>query len=124
MEEDEQEGKAAEEDEVIEEGVFERSDDEDDPSLHDVAEAVGEIYGGYKKAYGSASKGDKIKILLIVLPLVITFIIGFVGIFVANVGQTLAVRSVEITGLVLMGVGLGGFFLTIVLIIVISKLKH
>lgn len=114
-----------EEDEVLEEAVFEREIESDDKlTVRDTVQAAGEIYGEYKKAYNSATKTDKAKILLILLPLAITFVLGFVGIFIANLGQSLGLGNIEIIGFVLMGIGLGGFFLTIVLLVVISKIKQ
>ena len=100
-----------------------KGQDEDEPTMADVVDAVKDIYGGYKSAYKAASRQDQAKILAIFLPLILTFIIGVIGIAVANFGQYFAERSVEIVGIVLMGIGLGGFFLTIVLLLVISKIK-
>ena len=112
-----------EDDEVLEEGDFERKSGEEAVTPRDAVKVMGEIYGEYKKAYKSASKSDKAKFLLIILPILITLALGFVGIFIANMGQALELKTVEIIGLVIMGIGLGGFVLTLVLIIVISKLK-
>lgn len=101
-------------------------DDYDDEKVTpmDALHAVGEIFGEYKKAYKGASKKDKRTILAIVLPLAITFVLGFIGVFLANIGQSIAFRTLEIVGFVFMGVGLGGFFLTIVILIIWSKTQE
>ena len=96
---------------------------EDEPTIADAVDAVKDIYDDYKSAYQTASRKDQAKILAIFLPLLLTFIIGVIGVAVANFGQYFAQHSIEIVGFVLMGVGLGGFFLTIVLLLVISKIK-
>ena len=114
-----------EEDEVLDECVFDKqkSEEEEEVTPREVVQTVKEIYGEYKKAYNSASKADKAKILLIVLPLVITIILGVVGIIVANTGQAFGLENVELAGVIIIGVGFGGFFLTIVFIGIISKFK-
>lgn len=98
-------------------------EEQDEYTITDVVGAVKDIYGNYKSAYKAASRKDRAIILAIFLPLVLTLIIGAIGIALANCGQYFARHTVEIVGWVLMGIGLGGFFLTIVLIIVISKIK-
>lgn len=111
-------------DEVLEEAVFDKRAEEDEEiTARDAVQTVKEIYGEYKKAYSHASKHDKAKILLILLPLAITLILGFVGIVVANVGQMFRLWNVELTGIIIIALGFGGFFITIVLIAVISKFK-
>lgn len=104
-------------------GYDDYDDDYDDEKVTplNALHAVGEIVGEYKKAYDGASKKDKRTLLSIVLPLAITFVLGFIGVFLANTGQSLAFRTLEIVGFVFMGVGLGGFFLTIVILIIWSK---
>ena len=114
-----------EEDEVLDECVFDKQKSEEDEELtpRKVAHTVKEIYGDYKKAYSSTSKRDKVKILLIIVPLVITFILGAVGIVIANIGQSLGLENVELAGVIIIAIGFGGFFMTIVLLGIISKLK-
>lgn len=92
----------------------------DAESLFDAACDIADMY---KEQYKSASKKDKALILAIVLPLALLLIIGAAGIFLANFGQALELRQLEIVGFVFMGVGLGGFFLYIVGILIWSKFR-
>ncbi len=108
----------------VEETSIENIDYDEKATCLDALEAVNEILGEYKKSYNHASKKDKRTILAIVLPLVITFILGFVGVLLANIGQYFMIKSVQTVGFVCMGVGLGGFFLTIIAIIIWSKIKE
>ena len=85
-------------------------------AIHDIADM-------YKEQYKSASKKDKALILAIILPLAILLIIGAAGVFLANFGQALQLRTLEVSGFVCMGVGLGGFFLFIVGILIWSKFR-
>lgn len=94
---------------------FER---DDEPSNEELFEAVCDIADMYKEQYKSASKKDKIKILAIVLPLAILLAIVAIGVFLANFGQYFKLRPLEVAGFVLMGIGLGGFFLFIVGILI------
>lgn len=96
--------------------------EEDELSPADVVDAVKDIYVDYRDAYRAASTKDKAKILAIVMPLMITFVIGVIGIFLSNIGQSIAYRSIKTIGFILMGLGLGGFFLTIILFLIISKM--
>lgn len=98
--------------------------DDDRVTRRDVLKAVGEIFDDYKQSYKKASKKDKLAILAVVLPLLITFVTAFVGIVVANIGQSLSLHKTEITGLIIMGLGMGGFFLTLVILIIWSKIKE
>lgn len=93
-------------------------------SIGEVVDLTKDVASQYKKGYHSASKKDRIKILLIVLPLLITFILGFIGIVIANMGQFLQNRQVEIMGFIFMGVGLGGFFLIILGLCIYSSIKN
>lgn len=98
-------------------------DDDETITVREAADLVSDLAHHYKKGYQASSKKDKAKILLIVLPLLITFILGFVGIVIANVGQFLQNRQVEIIGFVFMGVGLGGFFLIILGLGIYTSIK-
>lgn len=98
-------------------------EEEEELTAKDVVQAVNEIYGEYRKTYKSASKQDKVKILLIILPLAISLIIGVAGITVANIGQMLGLGNIELAGVILIAIGFGGFFMTIVLIAIIYRTK-
>lgn len=99
-------------------------DNDDGVSPLDAIHAVGEIVGEYKKAYDVSPKKDKMTMLAIFLPLAITFVLGFIGIALANTGQAIGLRTLEVAGFVCMGVGLGGFFLTIVIILIWNKTRR
>lgn len=100
------------------------ADDDDTITKADVINFAVDVYQEYKKGYDACSKSDKRKILAIFLPLAITFVLGFIGVFLANSGQYLGVRNLEIVGFVFMGVGLGGFFLNIILLAIISSISE
>lgn len=70
------------------------------------------------------SQKDKLKLICIILSLVITLVLGIVGVILANVGQLLQKPSFETVGFVLMGVGLGGFFVVIVMMLLVSLIKN
>ena len=88
-------------------------EDYEEITNRDAINAVVDIFNDYKKSYKQASRKDKTTILAIFLPLVATFVLGFVGILLANIGKYLVLHTTQIIGFVLMGVGLGGFFLII-----------
>lgn len=87
-------------------------------------DAVCDIADMYKEQYKSAKPKDKALILAIILPLVLLLVIGAAGVFLANVGQALQVRTLEVVGFVCMGIGLGGFFLYIVGILIWNKFNN
>ena len=87
-------------------------------------DAVYDIADSVKEQYKSASAKDKAILLAIFLPLTIFLLIGVAGIFLANYGQYFELRRLEIAGIVLIAVGLGGFFLFIVGLIIWSKIKR
>lgn len=114
-----------EEDEVLEEDTFEREIEGNDKlTVRDAVQAAGEIYGEYKKAYKSASKADKAKFLLIILPFFIGLAIGAVGVTIANIGQSLEIKKIEVAGWIVMGIGFGTTFLTIVVTITVESIKN
>ena len=89
----------------------------------EILDAVYDIADMYTEQFKSASKKDKVLILAILLPLAILLIIGAVGVFIANIGQALQIHKLEVLGWVLMGVGLGGFFLYIVGILIWNRFR-
>ncbi len=99
-------------------------EDYEEITKRDAINAVVDIFNDYKKSYKQASRKDKTTILAIFLPLVATFVLGFVGILLANIGKYLVLHTTQIIGFVLMGVGLGGFFLIIVILMIWSKIKE
>ena len=111
------------ENEAFKKAFGEQESQDEELTVKDAVRAVNDIYAGYKKAYKSASKQDKAKILLIVLPLVITLILGVAGVIVANTGQILGLENIEFAGVIMIAAGFGGFFMTIILIAIIFRTK-
>ena len=70
------------------------------------------------------SQKDKLKLILFIIALVTTLIIGVIGIFFANFGKYLQKSDIETIGFILMGVGLGGFFLIIITLVICSIIKE
>lgn len=105
---------------------FNETLDEDDDKMtkRDALKAVGEIFADYHEAYKQASKKDKRIILAIFIPLAVTFILGVIGVFIANMGQYFALHNIEIIGFIFMGIGLRGFFLIIVGLIIWSQIRE
>ena len=96
---------------------------EEKVSDEEILDAVCDIADMYKEQYKSASKKDKRLILAIVLPLALLLIIGAIGVFIANFGQFLKYHAMEVVGFVFMGIGLGGFFLYIVGILIWNRFR-
>lgn len=115
-------------DEVLEEDIFEREPDYDDATVLDNIKAVGEFVVDMKNAvkdsWNTSSKADKAKLLLIILPFLIGLAIGGVGVAFANVGQALKHDALLIIGFILMGTGFGSAFLTIIITVTVHGIKN
>ena len=118
----------AQDDEVLEEDTFERDPDYDNATALENAKAVGEFVGDMKKIvkdnWKASSKADKTKFVLIILPFFIGLAIGAVGVTLANIGKIFESAKILIIGCILMGIGFGTAFLAIVSIIIVSTIKE
>ena len=114
-------------DEVLEEDTFEREIDYDNATPLENIKAMGEFVGDVKKIvkdnWKVASKADRAKILLILLPFFIGIAIGLVGTTFATFGQELEIEALLVIGYILMGTGFGTAILTIFIAIIVQAIK-
>ncbi len=92
----------------------------------DLKEIAEEVTEDAKRTLKATPLGDKIKLILLFGSLGLLLLTMAVGVFLANLG-TLSdgtITKIAIAGFILMGIGGGGFFLEIILLIVISSIKN
>lgn len=115
------------EDDVLDECKFDREPNYDYSTPIDNIKAVGEFVGDVRKivkdSFKTSSKADKAKFLLIILPFFIGLAIGVVGVTFADIGQTLESERILTIGYILMGIGFGTAFLTVIITIIVQAIK-
>ncbi len=103
---------------------------EEDPecpgNLRELAEMSVGLTKDAKEKLKGAPIGDKIKVVAIFASFGLFLLTMAVGVFLANLGTVGdgSVTDIAITGFILMGIGGGGFFLEIILLVVISSIAN
>lgn len=93
---------------------------------HELKDIAEEVVEDAKRTLKTTPLGDKIKLILLFGSLGLLLLTMAVGVALARIG-TLSdgtITKIAIIGFILMGIGGGGFFLEIILLIVISSIKN
>ena len=93
---------------------------------HELKEVAEEIAADAKRTLKVTPLGDKIKLILLFGSLGLLLLTMAVGVAFARIGTLPdgTITKYAIIGFILMGIGGGGFFLEIILLIVISSIKN
>ncbi len=93
---------------------------------HELKEIAEEFTEDAKRTLKVTPLGDKIKLILLFGSLGLLLLTMAVGVTFARIGTLPdgTITKIAIIGFILMGIGGGGFFLEIILLIVISSIKN